>query len=128
MCTEAGLRAEKTLHYCFRATSNAAFMSCESRAIEVVKRGREMTEAIVASRAPFPDEFKEMILMGEETGNMSEVMERLANRYREESERRLKNAAQITSYCIYGMVAILIIIAIFKLANIYLGALGGAGA
>lgn len=127
MCTEAGLRAEKTLHYCFRATCNSSFMSCEDRAVEVVNRGRELTEAILASRAPFPEDFREMIRMGEETGNMSEVMERLAIRYREESERRLKNAAQITSYAIYGMVALLIIIAIFKLASIYLGALGGAG-
>jgi type IV pilus assembly protein PilC len=128
MCSEAGLRMEKTLHYCFRATSNSAFTSGEGRAIEVVKRGRELTEALTASRSPFPDEFMEMIRMGEETGNMSEVMERLAERYREESERRLKSAAQMTSYCIYGFVALMIIIAIFKLANIYLGALGAAGA
>ena len=128
MCTEAGLRAEKTLHYCFRATSNTAFMSREDRAVEVVKRGHPMSEALAASGAPFPEEFREMILMGEETGNMSEVMERMANRYREESERRLRSAAQMTSYCIYGFVALLIIIAIFKIASIYIGALGGAGA
>jgi type IV pilus assembly protein PilC len=127
MCSEAGMRAEKTLHYCFRATSNSAFMSCESRAVEVVKRGRELTEALLASRAPFPEEFREMIRMGEETGNMSEVMERLAERYREESERRLRGAAQMTSYCIYGFVSFMIILAIFKLANIYLGAIGAAG-
>jgi type IV pilus assembly protein PilC len=126
MSVEAGLRAEKTLHYCFRATCNSAFMAGESRAVEVVKKGNELSEALVTSRAPFPDEFREMIRMGEETGNMSEVMERLALRYREESERRMKTAAQITSYAIYGMVAIIIIIAIFKIANIYLGALNAA--
>ena len=32
MCVEAGLRAEKTLHYCFRATSNSAFTSREDKA------------------------------------------------------------------------------------------------
>ncbi len=126
MCVEAGLRAEKTLHYCFRATSNAAFMSCEDRAVEVVKRGNELTEALLTCRAPFPIEFREMMRMGEETGNMSEVMERLSERYREESERRLKSAAQMTSWAIYGFVALLIIIAIFKIASIYLGAIGGA--
>jgi type IV pilus assembly protein PilC len=127
MCVEAGLRAEKTVHYCFRATSNAAFISGEDRAVEVVKKGNELSEALITSRAPFPEEFREMIRMGEETGNMSEVMERLAIRYREESERRLKTAAQLTSYAIYGMVAIIIIIAIFKVAGIYINALGAAG-
>ncbi len=127
MCVEAGLRAEKTLGYCFRATSNSAFTSREDRAVAVVKKGGEIADALTASGAPFPDEFREMIVMGEETGNMSEVMERLAARYREEAERRLKSAAQMTSYCIYGLVALMIILAIFRIASIYLGALGAAG-
>src|SRR5581483_631895 len=45
MCMEAGLRAEKTLHYCFRATSNSAFTSRVDRAVEVVKKGGEISEA-----------------------------------------------------------------------------------
>jgi len=126
MCSEAGLRAEKTLQYCFRATCNSSFLSGEERAVAVVKKGREIGQALEASGAPFPDEFREMILMGEETGNMSEVMERLSLKYREEAERRLKTAAEMTGYCVYGMVAIAIIIAIFKIASIYLGALDDA--
>ncbi|MBA4188522.1 MAG: hypothetical protein C0467_11000 [Planctomycetaceae bacterium] len=126
MCSEAGLRAEKTMKYCFRATCNSAFTTREQWAVATVKKGREIGEALEASGAPFPDEFREMIHMGEETGNMSEVMERLALRYREEAERRLKTAAQVTGYCVYGMVAIAIIIAIFKIAGIYLGAIDDA--
>jgi len=126
MCMEAGLRAEKTIHYCFRATSNSAFTSREGRAQQVVKKGGELNEAILASGAPFPDEFREMVLMGDETGNMSEVMERLAERYREEAERRLRSAAQYTSWAIYGLVALMIILAIFKIASIYIGAVGAA--
>src|SRR5262245_19111683 len=126
MCSEAGLRAEKTIQYCFRATSNSAFTSREPGAQQVVKKGGELNEAILASGAPFPDEFREMVLMGDETGNMPEVMERLAERYREEAERRLRSAAQMTSYCIYGLVALMIILAIFKIASLYLGMLGSA--
>lgn len=126
MCVEAGLRAEKTLQYCFAATSNSSFTSRAEGAIEVVKRGGEIHKALAASGAPFPAEFREMVLMGEETGNMPEVMERVALRYREEAERRLRSAAQMTSYCIYGLVAIMIILAIFKIASLYLGALGNA--
>ncbi|MFO0825144.1 MAG: type II secretion system F family protein [Gemmataceae bacterium] len=126
MCMEAGLRAEKTMKYCFRATCNSAFMKGEEWAVATVKKGREIGEALEASGAPFPDEFREMIVMGEETGNMSEVMERLAVRYREDAERKLKAAAEYTSYGIYGMVAVMIIVAIF-IASIYLGALGDAG-
>jgi len=126
MCAEAGLRAEKTLHYCFRATANTAFSSGEARAVEVVKRGGDLLDAIKASRAPFPSEFMETLITGEETGNTSEVMERLARHLREEAERKLKLAAQFTSYAIYAMVAIMIIFLIFRIFSTYIGMLNQA--
>ncbi|MDB5311429.1 MAG: epsF 1 [Gemmataceae bacterium] len=126
MTTEAGLRAEKVLHYAFRATANSAFMRGADAAIAVAKKGGEINDALAASRAPFPEEFRDMVLVAEESGEMSEVMERLANNYREEGARKLKAAAQFTSYAIYAGVAILIIMAIFSIANTYLGALNNA--
>ena len=126
MCAEAGLRAELTLHYCFRATANAAFQRGEARAVEVVKRGGELTDALQASGAPFPPEFRDMLEMGEETGNTSEVMERLAARLREDAERKMKLAAQFTGYAIYGLVALMIIFFIFRIAGMYIGAINAA--
>lgn len=126
MCAEAGLRAETTLHYCFRATCNSRFQAGEARAVEVAKRGGELLEAIQASRAPFPAEFRESLLVGEETGNTSEVMDRLAERLREDAERKMKTAAQFTGYAIYALVGLMIIFFIFRIASVYLGALGAA--
>ncbi|MBY0456818.1 MAG: type II secretion system F family protein [Gemmataceae bacterium] len=126
MCAEAGLRAEKTLHYCFRATCNSRFQAGAERAEYVARRGGELVEAIEASGAPFPADFRESLLVGEETGNTSEVMDRLAERYREEAERRMKSAAQFTAYAIYAMVAIMIIFFIFRIASAYIGAVNAA--
>lgn len=128
MCAEAGLRAETTLHYCFRATCNSRFQLGEARAVEVVKRGSELYDAIEASRAPFPRDFREALLTGEETGNTSEVMDRLADRLRQDAERKMKVAAQFTGYAIYALVAIMIIFFIFRIAGVYISALGAAGA
>lgn len=122
MCAEAGLRAEQTLHYCFRATCNSRFQQGEARAVEVAKRGGELVDAIEASRAPFPPDFRDTLLTGEETGNTSEVMERLADRLREDAERKMKGAAQMTGYLIYAAVAIMIIFFIFQ---IYSNAIAG---
>jgi type IV pilus assembly protein PilC len=127
MCVEAALSSEKTIHYCFRATSNSRFSSREDKALAVAKQRRTLTEALEESGAPFPDEFRESVMVGEETGNLSEVMERLSERYAEEAQRRLKTAAQMTSYAIYGLVALMIILAIFRIASLYLGMLGSAG-
>lgn len=126
MCAEAGLRAEKTLHYCFRATCNSAFQQGEERAVAVAKRGGELTESLDASKAPFPLDFRDMLLTGEETGNTSEVMDRLAVRLQEDAERKLKLAAQFTAYAIYGAVALFVIFLIFRIASVYINALSSA--
>ena len=128
MCAEAGLRAEETLHYCFRATANSAFQRGEERAVAVAKKGGELTDSLEASGAPFPHDFREMLAMGEETGNTSEVMDRLAARLQEDAVRKMKLAAQMTGYMIYGLVALMIIFFIFRIASTYLGMLGAAGA
>lgn len=128
MCAEAGLRAEQTLHYCFRATANAAFQRGEERAVAVAKKGGELSDALEASGAPFTPEFRESLLMGEETGNTSEVMDRLATRLQEEAVRKMKVAAQMTGWMIYALVAIMIIFFIFRIAGAYIGMLSAAGA
>ena len=117
MCSEAALRAEKVLYYSFRATANSVFMRGMDHAIAVVKKGGEIQDALAASGAPFPDEFREAIMVAEETGNMLEVTERLAKNYLEDGSRQLKQAAQYTSYAIYAGVALMIIFAIFSIAT-----------
>lgn len=117
MTLEAALRAEKVLHYSFRATANSAFMTREPEAIDAIKRGGELRDALHASGAPFPHDFHDMIVVGEESGEMSELMEKLARNYLEEASRRLKDAARFTSWIIYGMVCLLIIFAIFSIAS-----------
>jgi type IV pilus assembly protein PilC len=127
MCSEAGLKAEKALHYSFRATANTAFQRGEEHAVAVVKKGGEIREAIEASRAPFPADFREAIEVAEITGQMTEVCERLSENYREEGARQLKQAAQYTSWAIYGLMAVLIIIAIFSIAtSVYINPLNEA--
>lgn len=126
MCAEAALRAETTLHYCFRATCNSRFQAGEARAVEVAKKGGDLLESIDAARAPFPVEFRESILVGEETGNTSEVMDRLAARLREDAERKMKGAAQMTAYAIYALVALIIIFFIFRIAGSAFGQVNDA--
>lgn len=126
MTTEAALRTDKVLHYSFRATANSAFTSREEHAVAVAKRGGELHEAVKDCGAPFPEEFTESLLVAEEAGEVPEVMERLAENYREEGARRMKGAASMTGWAVYAFVAILIIIAIFKIANTYIGAVNNA--
>ena len=126
MTHEAGLPAAEALKYAFRATANAAFLGREAAAVAVVKRGGELHEALADCGAPFPEEFRDSILVAEESGQMSEVTERLSESYREEGARKLKAAAEYTSYAVYAMVAVLIVVAIFSIASNYVGAINNA--
>ncbi len=123
MGQEAGLSVLKTLRYALEATSNAAFTAGQAAAERVVKKGGTLAEALAASKAPFPEEFRQMVILGEETGNLPEVMARAGQRYAEDAARQLKNAVHLTAWAVYIGIAIVIIIAIFRLASIYLGAI-----
>ena len=121
MTHEAGLRAEQVLRYSFRATANSAFMRGEDRAVAVVKKGGAIYDALEASGAPFPDEVRDSILGAEEAGMMTEVCDRLAESYREEGSRQLKQAAQYTGWALYALGALFIIAAIFNIARSVFG-------
>ena len=117
MTLEAALRTEKVIHYSFRATSNAAFMSREDAAIAIAKKGGELHEVVRKCGAPFPEDFGDMVEVGDVSGDMSELMEKLSRNYLTEASRKLKEAAQFTSWAIYGMMAIVLIILIFSIAT-----------
>lgn len=126
MTSEAGLRAEKVLHYSFRATANSSFLAREEAAIAVVKRGGEIADALGDCGAPFPEDFRNSIMVAEETGQMAEVCERLSENYRAEAVRLLKQATTLTGWMIYALVAAMIIFFIFSIASTYIGAVNDA--
>jgi type II secretory pathway component PulF len=121
---QAGLSVPKVVRQALEATSNAAFTRGISRAVSVVKKGGTLAEAFQACGGPFPNEFYEYVQLGEQTGNLPEVMKRLSHNYAEEAARQLRAAATLTAWAIYALIALLIILAIFRIASIYLNALG----
>lgn len=120
---EAGLTAEQAVRYALRATANSVFLSREAAVAGKVKRGGEIAPALAKCGAPFPKEFLAPLSLAEETGQLSEVMERLAEDYNDDGIRKLKTATQFTGYAIYALVGLLIVIAIFRIASVYLGIL-----
>ena len=71
----------------------------------------------------FPEELIEIVAVAEVSGQIPEVMIRQAAHYREEASCRLKTLTKFTGYGVYAFVALLMIVAIFKIASLYLGIL-----
>jgi type IV pilus assembly protein PilC len=121
---DSSLSIGKALKLSLAATGNAAFQAQSDRIVKRLKKGDELVKAI-GNSAIFPVEFTASLNVGEESGQMPEVMARLAENYREETARRAKALTKLLAWGIYGLVAIFVIVAIFLMASVYVQAIGG---
>ncbi len=126
MTLETGMSTPEALQQSLRATGNAAFTSCEARVLALIKAGQEINEALRQCPA-FSEEFIEILSVAELTGQIPEVMIRQAEHYREEASRRLKDLTRYAGWGVYAFVAILMMLAIFKIGGVYFGAINRAG-
>jgi type IV pilus assembly protein PilC len=116
MTAEAGMRADRCLRFSLRATANKAYTKEAEYAAKLARSGQDVPE-ILGACGPrlFPDEFMAVIHVGEDTGRMAEVMKKQADYYREESRRKLKLLAMITSGLVYGGIMLLMAVLIVNM-------------
>lgn len=117
---ETALPIEEALDLSLKATGNAAYaVRCED-VKDSVKAGEELSTALTDSNM-FSTDFLSIIATAEESGRLPEVMKHQAKYYEEEAERRLTVLSKVAGFGVWAFVAILIIIAIFRIANLYFG-------
>jgi type II secretory pathway component PulF len=124
---ETAMPTQHAIRLTLQATANSAYTQFEDMIVREIKDGEEIARAL--GMCPhFSREFIEIVEVGEVSGRLPETMIRQAEYYKEEAERRMKGLTRAASFGVWLLVAILIIIAIFKIAGIYFNALGGVGA
>ncbi len=121
---DSSLSVSKAMRMSLKATGNSAFKAQADRIAKRIQKGEEIAEAM-RTNPIFPAEFLAMITIGEESGQIPEVMAKQAEFYREESARRMKAATRALAVGVYGLVALFMIIMIFRMAGTYIQALGG---
>ena len=95
---------------------NNSFIEQTDRIVKRLKKGDELRVAIGTSSV-FPAEFLASLNVGEESGQIPEVMTRLTENYREETARRAKRLTRAMAWGVYVLVGFLIILAIFQLVG-----------
>ena len=125
LTTETGMSITRAMRLTLRATSNAAFEARSNVVEDGLKHGDDLTVALT-SAGLFPQQFLHIVAVAEEAGRLSEVMKHQAEHYQEESSRRLTILTQVTAWGVYGLVALLLIIVIFRIALTYIGMLDPA--
>jgi len=126
MTMEAGIPIEQATKRSLRATGNAAFMACEKQIVQNVRAGRDLTSTLTRCGV-FKEEFLHIMQTAEESGQIPEVMAQQAEFYREEADRKLSGLTKAASFGVWLFVAILIIIAIFRIFSVYIGAINAIG-
>jgi type II secretory pathway component PulF len=120
---DSGMDIAKGLRLSLRATGNAAYAEAADGVGRVLKAGQTLTEALTQSGL-FSEEFLAIVATAEEVGSVPEAMRQQARYYHEESARRMTTLAKVASMGLWAIYAGFMILMIFKIANIYLSALG----
>jgi type II secretory pathway component PulF len=79
-----------------------------------LKGGDDLTTAL-ADRTLFTEEFRNIIAVAEESGRLHVVLAQQTEHYQEEARRKLQAATFILAALVWLSVALLIIVAIFRI-------------
>ncbi len=122
---ESGMDLRQALALSLRSTHNARYVSQIEPIWLSIRSGRELHEALAATRV-FPRSFLDAVEVGEHSGRLSETLAILSEQWQDEARRALAVLTQIAGFAVWAMVAMLIIMIIFRLAMSYVNILNNA--
>lgn len=91
----SGVDMVKSLSITKDVMVNTAFKEVIIQAEEAVVKGKPLSSAFTEHKTVYPPLFGEMIAVGEETGDMSVMLSKLATYYENELEQKMKNITGI---------------------------------
>src|SRR5262245_49404898 len=107
--SEAGMRADKSLKLSLKGTNNRAYVKTADMAARMAKDGEPISEITSACGAHlFPPDFVEIVRMGEETGQLPEVMKKQADILAKEAAWKAKLFAQIAGMVVYFLMGLFV--------------------
>src|SRR5262249_44603244 len=112
----------KAVRLSLEATGNAAYLAQADTIEKGLREGENFTLALTGTGI-FPDDFRNLLAVAEESGRIPEVMRKQSAHYHEEAARRLKALTATAAWGVYAVYAIFMIIMILALARIYFNAL-----
>jgi type IV pilus assembly protein PilC len=120
LTTETGMSITRAAKLAMIATGNAAYEAVQPQVRASLKAGDDLTKALWDRRL-FPEDFQNIVSVAEDSGRLHDVLEHQTEHYQDESRRRLFILTQVASWGVWLFVAILIIIAIFRIYMMYIG-------
>ncbi len=123
LTADSGLSILKVAKLSLEATGNALFFSKADAMVSALKNGATLTDALHQSQL-FDEEFLHIVAAAEEGGRVPEMMQHQAEYWHEEASRRLTTLARLLTFGMWLLYAGFMVYMIFRIAGVYLGALG----
>jgi len=115
---EAGLPVQESLEASIAATDNGAFQAAGPRIINDVMNGEELSEALAHTQL-FPEDFIQIVHVGETTGTIPETLERLSPEFEDQARRSLSALTMAFAWSIWLAVAAFIGYIVIRFALMY---------
>jgi type IV pilus assembly protein PilC len=120
-----GMDVERALNLTFNGVNYAPISDDLPKVLEIVRNGGDLTDAF--SAAKFIDaDLITSIETGERSGSLPELMQKMTNKYLQESLTHLRIISTVGSFVVYGLIMALIVFLIFRMASFYIGILNDA--
>lgn len=122
LAIDAGADAKGAMRLSLDSTMNDYYRQHADQIALGLQSGQEMHEVLRKTGA-FPAEFIDSVQVGEDSGRLTEMMDKLATNYHQQAETAAKVLTVIGSMVVWGSVVILLIVLIFRVFSFYLGIL-----
>lgn len=104
----AGVPLVTALQVARQAIGNQTLADTVTHAIEEVRRGTPLAHSLAAGSMLFPAAVVEMVAVAEETGRLSQELDRLANSYESELDRRLRTLVSLAEPALLFIMAAIV--------------------
>ncbi len=116
----AGMEVRRSLRLSLNSTRHAQYTDQIESIDAEITAGNSIYETFVQAGC-FPQDFLDMLATGEQSGKLEESMQRLSAQYQDQARAALKTLSVLGGFAIWALVALLIVLLIFKLAFFYIG-------
>lgn len=125
MTLRTGMDVRRAITITYDSVAFAPVSGGRDRALRLLESGATLAEAL-APLGNFDRSIPSQIVVGEASGNVPEVCDRLSKQFMLDATLQMKRLSVIGFFLIYGLVAAIIIFFIFRLAMFYIGTIEGA--
>ena len=122
LAIDAGADARTSMRMALQSTLNDYYTQHADQIDEELQAGQEMHEVLRHTQA-FPPDFIDSVEVGEQSGRLTEMMEKLAANYQTQAKTAATVLTVMATMVVWGGVAAPLIVLIFRVFGFYLGIL-----